>query len=181
MHPHVHGVLAPLESSRQALCAAVEAVPADKRRERPGPDQWSVAEILEHLSLVDELFTQRMSNAIQAARDQGLAAETADRAPLPSAIVTRMADRVNRRDAPETVVPSGTVGDEEALAALGRAHERLRSVVMAADGLALSQVTHDHPFFGALTIYQWVELTTAHEARHLQQIGEVAGALAATR
>ena len=32
------------------------------------------------------------------------------------------------------------------------------------------------PFFGTMTVYQWVELMAAHEGRHTKQIREIAAA-----
>lgn len=89
-----------------------------------------------------------------------------------------MADRVNRRNAPEAAVPKGSVPCETGLALVETNHARLRTLVGATDGLALSEVTSDHPFFGPLTVYQWIELIAAHEARHTEQIREIAGTLA---
>jgi hypothetical protein len=56
----------------------------------------------------------------------------------------------------------------------------LHAALSGADGLALSQVTLDHPFFGTLTIYQWIELMAAHEGRHTDQIREIGLVLGAT-
>ena len=49
--------------------------------------------------------------------------------------------------------------------------------MLSADGRALSGVIHEHPFFGPLNVYQWVELIAAHEMRHVAQVREAAMAL----
>ncbi len=49
MHPHLAEVFALLDQSRAALRAAVATVEPGVRARRPGPDGWSVNEILEHL------------------------------------------------------------------------------------------------------------------------------------
>ena len=54
----------------------------------------------------------------------------------------------------------------------------MRALAEAADGLALSQVMLTHPFFGTMTVYQFVELIAAHEGRHTEQINEIARSLA---
>ena len=64
-------------------------------------------------------------------------------------------------------------------AAAGKARETFRAAVLSADGLALSGVIHDHPFFGPLNVYQWVELIAAHEMRHVAQVREAAAQLTA--
>src|SRR5262245_5878182 len=171
MHPHLEQVFARLDRSRAALRAAVETVPADARATRPAPERWSAAEVVEHLSMVERIFGERIANALQP-RVQELARETAERTNLPDAIEARMADRVNKRNAPDTARPTGTLAWNDALAIVEQGHTRLRSIVCGADGLALSQVTLDHPFFGTLTVYQWIELMAAHESRHTEQIRE---------
>ena len=62
---------------------------------------------------------------------------------------------------------------------LERAHDELRAAVEAAKDLALGEIRTEHRIFGALSVYQWIELTAAHETRHADQIREIAGALAA--
>ena len=176
MHPHLEHVFSRLDRARAALRAAVDTVPESARTVKPAPDRWSAAEVVEHLSIVERIFGERIEKAIQA-RAAGLDRETADRVTLPDLIETRMADRVNKRNAVEAVLPTGLSCDA-AWAAFERGHERVRAAVVAADGLALGDVTVDHPFFGTLTIYQWIELMAAHEARHTEQIREIAASLA---
>jgi len=180
MHPHLLDVFSRLDRSRAALRAAVEAIAVPLRQQRPGPDQWSVAEVLEHLSIVERIFTGRIGDAIAAARAGGLAAETSDRSPLSDAIETRMADRVNKRTAVEAARPTGTLDAAAAWEAVESGHRRLRALAEDADGLALGQVTIEHPFFGPMSAYQFVELVAAHEARHTEQIKEIGRALAGT-
>jgi DinB family protein len=177
MHSHLAEVFSRLDRSRAALRAAIDTVPHAVRETRPAPDRWSTAEVVEHLSRVEAIFGGRIEQAIQG-RAGALARESAQRVALPAPIEARMADRVNRRTAPEPAHPTGTLSCEAAWAAFEAGHTRFRAVVGAADGLALSEVTVDHPFFGTLTIYQWIELMAAHEGRHTEQIREIAAALA---
>jgi hypothetical protein len=176
VHTHLTEVLSRLDRARAALRAALDAIPASQQRQRPAPDRWSAADVLEHLTLVEKLFSGRITKAIDGAR-AGLSSEASARVPLPDAIEQRMQDRVNKRTAPDVVQPTGTVDVATGWAALENGHDALRAMVVAADGLALSQVTLDHPFFGTMTVYQWIELMAAHEGRHTEQIKEIAQAL----
>jgi DinB superfamily len=177
MHTHLTEVLSRLDTARAALRAAVDAIPRDLQRQRPEPDRWSAAEVVEHLSLVERIFSGRIVNAIDKARSAGLATESDARTPLPDPVEQRMKDRVNKRQAPETAQPTGTLDVAAGWDALESNHSMLRDALTGADGLALSQVTLDHPFFGKMTVYQWVELMAAHEGRHTEQIKEIAVAL----
>jgi hypothetical protein len=174
VHPHLNTVLTALDDARLALRRATDAIPPDRRSIRPAPERWSAAEVLEHLSLAEAGFTTWISTGVEAARERGLGAEDADRAPLADDIRNRLENRVNRRVAPERAQPKGVLDEGQAWNAILSIEERLRGVLVAADGLALNSVMVDHPTLGPFNIYQWVELMAAHRQRHVAQIDEIA-------
>jgi DinB superfamily len=136
-----------------------------------------VNEILEHLALVERRFEARVAEAIAKARAAGLDREGDVRIPLDEDLRRTVRDRSGRRKAPEAVIPSGAWDHTAAWAALDAARQSFRETVGSADGLALNTVTSEHHRWGALTVYQWVEVLANHEARHAEQIVEVAAAL----
>lgn len=179
MHQHLIDVMATLDASRQALRESVAAIPPAARTVRPGPDRWSPVDIIEHLSLVEARFSAVVGAKIADALDAGLAPESQARESLPERIRTLLADRTGKRTAPEAAMPSGAMNENAAWAAADRARAGFRAAVMSADGRALSGVIHEHPFFGPLNVYQWVELIAAHEMRHVAQVREAAAQLLA--
>jgi hypothetical protein len=179
MHSHVNAVLQRLDEAHAALERAVDTIPPLARTHRPAPERRSVAEVLEHVSLVEAAFTQRITAAISAAVATGLAPERAERAPLPTSIAAMLSNRSARRDAPNAVRPTGRLNSEVAWTAVERTRDELRAAIMQADGLALSTVMLAHPFFGSLTAYQMMELVAAHRERHAMQIREIATQLVA--
>ena len=179
MHQHLIDVLATLDASRQALRESMAAIPPAVRTSRPGPDRWSPVDIVEHLSLVESRFSAVVGGKIADALNEGLTPEQQPRAPLPEKIRTMLADRTGKRTAPEAAVPSGAMNEQAAWAAADKARAGFRAAVLSADGLALSGVMHEHPFFGPLNVYQWVELIAAHELRHVAQVRETAAQLLA--
>src|SRR5262245_53308617 len=96
MHAHLAGVFAELDKVRSDLRAAVDEVPQVRRSERPGEGRWSVAEILEHLSLVELRFAAIIARRIAEARDAGLGPEEGDRAPFPAELRQTLSDRADR-------------------------------------------------------------------------------------
>jgi hypothetical protein len=82
-----------------------------------------------------------------------------------------MYDRSTRVRAPETAIPTG-LDAAAAWTALETAGSMMRAMLVAHDGLALSSVTHAHPRFGPLSVYQWIAFLGAHEVRHAEQIRE---------
>jgi len=164
--------LARLDRSRAALREAVDRVPPDRRDVPPAPDRWSVAGVLEHLALVDERFTALLGGKIAEARAAGGPAEQDDPPLLPPAVEVMLADRTERRQAPETLHPRGLSCDE-AWARAETARAAFKALIAGADGLAVSRIVHEHPRFGALSLYQWAGFVAAHESRHTAQITEL--------
>ena len=181
MHPHITDVFSKLDEARDELSAAVETVPESLRSERPADNRWSVAEVLEHVALVEQRFAGVIVDAIAKARAAGLGPEAGARAPFPEHVSGPLLDRRDRRDAPEAVQPTGTLDPVAAWAAFERSRDRLRAVVSDADGLALSQVVADHHRWGPLDVYHWIELAAGHQRRHADQVREIAAQLRRAR
>ncbi len=178
MHPRLAAVIDYADRARTELIATVDAVPAPLREARPSEDAWSVAEILEHLFLVERGVAKLV--ALKAGEMQTLAAPPHEAPEMVPVELTRfMVDRTTRVSAPERVVPRGEMSAEEARAALLQTRGMLLDQLHTADGLALSGISHPHPLFGPLDLYEWIYMTGWHELRHAEQIREVADQLAA--
>jgi hypothetical protein len=61
--------------------------------------------------------------------------------------------------------------------ALDATRADLREALREADGLALGTLTFPHIYFGPLDLYTWIAFVGAHEARHTDQIREIAASL----
>ena len=166
-----------LEQARKALGAAIDRVPEHRRGERPAQDRWSVGEILEHLALVERRFAAIIALRISEALAAGLGPEQNRRDPLPPNLQQMLRDRANRRNAPDAVQPTGQLDHAEAWKELERIRQELKATVAGADGLALSTVTHNHPVFGTLNVYQLLDFIAGHEMRHSRQIAGISDAL----
>ena len=75
---------------------------------------------------------------------------------LPTLDVNKVLDRTLPRVARDAVQPRAGVDMPTAWASVERSREKLRELVVAADGLALSEVHVPHPAFGTLNLYQWL-------------------------
>lgn len=177
MQPRTQEVLAHLDGYRAALEQAVAAVPEPMRERRPAPDRWSVAEILEHIGLVEGRIGRLLSEQLAAARAAGLGAERETHPVLPTVPVDRLLDRSQPIVAREGTLPEARLGAGAAWATLAECRRAVREMLLAADGLALSDVVIPHPRLGPLNVYQWMVFLGAHEGRHTAQIREAAAAL----
>lgn len=173
MHPRMTELFTYLDAQREVLRDAVDAVPSAARELTPSPGVWSVANVIEHLAIVERRVAGFMSALIAAAKSEGLAAETAIEPLLPTSDVERVADRSVRFAAPDPLQPTG-LDAAAAWAALEEAGRSLRDAALAGDGLALGTLMRPHPVFGPISLYQWIAFAGAHEARHAAQIREIA-------
>ena len=174
MHPRIREVLTYLDAQRAVLERAVAAMPPELRKRRPSPERWSVAEILEHIALVESQVSWLLATRLDAA---GLGAERETSLVLPTLDLSRVLDRSRPVPASDSTQPRTGLDASSAELALTQARETLRATILAADGLALTQLSAPNPVLGPLNMYQWVLFTGAHEARHAEQVREIAAAL----
>jgi hypothetical protein len=174
MHSRIEEVLTYLDQTRTELGGAVSDVAANRRDERPGENQWSVAEILDHLNIIETRISQLLAGMIDGAKTAGLGPETETDPVLDSIDRRRILDRSHRVTAPEMVRPCSDADAASAWLALQQSRETLRAALMAGDGLALGELKQNHPVLGMINLYQWSLFVGAHEARHTQQVKEIA-------
>ena len=174
MHPRIQEVLAVLDDTRDSLRNAVAGIPDAKRTIRPSDDRWSVAEVIEHLGMVETRIAQMIGEKIDAARQGGLAAETETTSVAPMLDINGVINRSKPITASEASQPRAGLSAEDGMKVLADRRATLRQAVIAADGLALGTIEIPHARLGALNVYQWLIFLAGHEARHTDQIREVA-------
>ena len=178
MHPRTRELLDQLDTERAALRDAVQQVPAPLRDQRPSSDRWSVAEVLEHLTLIENRVALVLIKGFDDLRARNLAPEQEKSSVLSMINRTLILDRTRPITAGEAVRPHGELDAAKAWSALEEARRLLREAVQASDGLPLGEITQKHPVLGPLNLYQWVLFVAAHEGRHAAQIREIMEAFA---
>jgi hypothetical protein len=178
MHPRTEELLRHLDANRAVLRAAVDDVPPSLRETRPAPDVWSVAEVLEHLTRVEEQLTRLLGSKLSEARAAGALGPEADTASVVDPMTHKVVlDRRHRITAGDRVLPHGELDAATALAALESARDRLRELLIAHDGVTIAAVSHPHPVLGPVDAYGWFAFVGSHEARHAAQIREAGATL----
>ena len=166
----LQGLIAQLQADRAALLAAVEHVPPALRQQRPSPERWSVAEIIEHLSIIEPRVVGLMSKLVA---DAPMLSGAEPTGPL-DFDRSSVQDRTRVIMAPPPLHPSGGVDATTALADLERARADLYVLLNGAHDRDLGAVSKAHPFFGPLNGFQWLGVHAGHESRHTAQIEEAA-------
>jgi hypothetical protein len=170
MHARLAETMGYIEEKRRELLHSFEGVPGDRLCRRAAADGWSVAEILEHLRMVESGIARLITKRVSQAREAGLGEEKSSASVMASfdPYSTMLEKAVLQ--APATVVPRANVDISEALDGLESSREALRAAVVSANGLSLGEIKHTHAILGELDLYQWLIFVGQHEGRHKKQI-----------
>jgi uncharacterized damage-inducible protein DinB len=177
MHPRTMELVRHLDTNRAELWLAVEDIAPEDRERRPSPERWSVAEVLEHLAIVEARVTSRIGDAFDAARAGGIEPDAETGSVVDPSFLERAHDRRSRFKTGELSEPRGGLTSDQAWAKLEETRQAFLDLLERADGLAVSGITAPHPAFGTLNFHQWAVFLGAHDARHALQIREMADQL----
>jgi DinB superfamily len=181
LHPRIEELIEFLGVHRRGVYEAVAAVPASLRDRKPAPDRWSVAEVVEHLTIVEQRVAALLTMRVTAARASGVGPDpetssVVESYPNPHAVI----DRTRRASAPSLVQPTGTVDTTTGTRALVQAHAAMVSALQNASGVSLTEMMQTHPVFGPLNLYHFIVALGLHDQRHAAQIREIGESFAAT-
>ncbi|MCH5585587.1 DinB family protein [Shimazuella sp. AN120528] len=125
-------------------------------------DRWSIAQILEHLYLIEDSITQKMIQHLKMKTEKPIVKPvqlTLDRSrklvyPIPISDEFRTLNSLRKK--------------------LNNSRHAFELLIKGLTADQLAQKSMNHPVFGeAMSFYQWVEFVGLHEERHLEQINEV--------
>jgi len=154
-----------LEASRDqllAFCAGLS--PADWAKS-DGDSRWSIAQILEHLVIVERRSVALLENLAQGTPDPDWEAKTAAK----DSILARAAVVEQRISAPAAIHP-GPAPDPVYLQRDFRAAREETLALAARPGVPLKHFVRTHPAFGDVTALQSLRLLGYHTQRHLSQM-----------
>ncbi|HKP45470.1 MAG TPA: DinB family protein [Pyrinomonadaceae bacterium] len=159
-------VLARLDKVHAQINATVAELDNDWFQRQPPDGGWSVAEIIQHLNLVEDRVTKDLKKSFAApgARVGML------RRFIPTSIV---ASRIVRVQAPKGVNPTNAPEKQAVIENFNDARARLKSLCAEKDTRDFRQVTFTHPFLGKIDGVAAVSFLGYHEKRHYKQIHEV--------
>ena len=181
LHPRIRELIDYLDVHRRVLHDAIASVPAKLREVKPGEGKWSVAEVMEHVSMIEKRIAGLLTMRVAEARASGVGAD-----PETSSVVASYADpaavvdRTTKIVAPTFVVPTGALDSAAGSQALERSRAALVSALHNANGVSLENLMQTHPALGPLNLYHWIVATALHDDRHAAQIREIGDSLAAS-
>jgi len=167
-------ILASNERAQAQFMTAVSNLSEAQANFRPDENQWTIAEIVEHVSIVNDGFLRLTHKLLKEA-------ESAARPPRDDLNLghTSLDENGQQREpfqAPERVRPKGGVNVEDSLAKMRMAMAGFADIQPRLEGVDLSEQVFPHPALGPFNAYQWMVLLGEHEDRHRAQIERVKAA-----
>jgi DinB superfamily len=170
MHARLAEAMDYVEEKRKELLQSFDGVPGDRLCRRATPEGWSVAEILEHLRMVESGVARLITKRVGQAREAGLGEERSTDSVLPTFEQYRARLDGALLEAPATLHPRANIDISEAVEGLESSREALRAAAVSANGLSIGEIKHTHPVLGEIDLYQWLIFVGQHEGRHRKQI-----------
>ena len=160
-----------IDETRGRLGQRLAGLTAEQENFRPASGGWSIAEIVEHLAILEGRLLGLLTVMVSKAEKAGLqrSAEDSNFNPVTlDQIIERSLKE--KYTAPETAQPQGNVSIQDSLERLRESRASLRALQPRFEALDLTSTRYPHPAFGPLDSYQWLVMIGVHEDRHLRQI-----------
>jgi len=170
MHARLAETMNYVEQKRGELLQSFQGVASDRLCRRATPDGWSVAEILDHLRMVESGIARIITKRVAQAKEAGIGEETSTESVMSSLDRDSALLETVTLKSPETVTPRPNIGINEALDGLRSSRDALRAAAVFASGVPLGEIKHTHVILGELDLYQWLIFLGQHEGRHRKQI-----------
>ncbi|MGH9873375.1 MAG: DinB family protein [Pyrinomonadaceae bacterium] len=159
-----------LDAIHQKLISTISPLDSNLYAQRPAEGEWSVAEIVHHLCLVEGRVTKELEAAI--AREPQRVGFL--RRFIPTSIVSL---RLIRVKAPKAMNPLDAPARDHALENFERARSSLKTLCAAHSEERFRNLVFKHPFLGEIDGVATISFIGYHEQRHYKQIREVLGNL----
>ena len=160
-----------LQSARGQLLKEVEGFSQAQADWRPSETDWSVGEIIHHLTLA-EVGTGKVTSKVLKEAGQTVKPFPADLKGF-APIATPSGGRA---EAPQTVWPERGKPFDALVADMKAARERSRQTIERLGAVDPRPLTFSHPRLGTLDLAQWWMLQASHDGIHLEQLRAVKAA-----
>ncbi|MDQ3320840.1 MAG: DinB family protein [Acidobacteriota bacterium] len=154
---------------RRELIETISNLPDERANFLPDGEKWTVAQFVEHLSMVEDGMTKISGKLLAEAQSSGNKAD--GKAVFSESFMKKAAEMQDMKfESPDRVRPTGTKTVAESLEKMRETREQLEKLRPLFETVECSDARFPHPFMGDLTAHEWLALVGGHEARHLAQI-----------
>ena len=170
MHKRLAEIVEFLDRTRVDLKHSFESATRDQLARKPGLGRWSVAEVLDHLGIVEAGIAGLAARLIARGKSEAVPMESSEASLLGTFDAFSFPNTRDPFEAPYFVAPRSDPDPDEVRENLRRSREDLNSALESANGMNLSKLSYKHAILGPLDLYQWAMFVGQHEARHTAQI-----------
>ncbi len=157
-----------LGTTKKNVQEATKGLSAAQWNFKPGPDRWSVAQVVEHIAAAEDMLRGMTTEQVMKAPG----APDRDVKQIDDMVLSKVPDRSHKADAPEALKPVNRFGSpEEALKHFLESRATTEEFLKKTTDLRAHAI--DSPMGVKLDAYEWVLFIAAHSERHTKQINEV--------
>ncbi|WP_165875836.1 DinB family protein [Hazenella coriacea] len=159
-----------LDQVRQDIWEIILPLSDEMINQSVGHDQWTIAQVLDHLYLVEQAIVGQLSNEDYEEVDASFVPKPLD----------FILDRSIKVPAGDTFVSKFEFQSLNSLKSkLDQSRQQLLEIAHRLGPEQIQKKAQRHQAFGLLTLSQWIEFIALHEQRHLEQIKEISQKLQA--
>lgn len=167
-------IFAFLEHSRAKLKALTTDLNDVQINRRIAPDKWNIAEILEHLTLIEASILKLIKKLLTESEAQNPA--SAPNFPPVSFVEKAESVRGKKLAAPLFAVPSQNLTAAQSLEKLSQIRKEIISLRPRLEKIDLASVKFSHLYFGEMDLAHWTAFPAIHELHHISQINALLSA-----
>jgi DinB superfamily len=158
------------EESRQKLLDEIKGLTPEQLTFRAAPDKWSIAEVVEHISISETTLAGIVEKSLKEPTDSSKRKEIKVSDQQIRLFVT---NRTGKAQAPEAIKPTGRFSDIKVATAYFNNARNKNIDFLKTTQEDLRNRVWKHPILGIIDLYQSYLLISAHCERHTAQIVEV--------
>jgi hypothetical protein len=158
-----------LQNTKDDLLKKVKGLTPEQLNFKADANSWSIAECVEHITLAESQIFDFAQSGLKEPADPSKRSEVKTK---DDELVARVADRSQKREAQETMKPTGKFGSYDATLSDFKTQRDNHIKYIKTTSDDLRNHYNDFPF-GKLDTYQTILLMAAHSRRHTAQIQEV--------
>ncbi len=154
---------------REGFLACLANVTDAEATALPDGEKWTVRQLVEHVSIVEQNITHLCARLVGAAKADGNLSN--GNIGVSDETVAKWAASADAKlEAPERVQPTGNVSIADTLGQLTTNINTLAALRVDLETYDMATLKFPHPYFGDLTATEWLVLIGGHERRHTLQI-----------
>ena len=156
------------EKLHQKLQLAVGSLTGEQAAALPEGEKWSVSQIVEHISLVEDGIYRICSKLLRKAEAAGQM--NSGQVDLTNFMKKAEVSMDAKLEAPEYVHPVNGRTIAESLELLDANMRRMSELKLQFEKYDGNAFKFPHPYFGDLSAVEWLTLSGGHKIRHVRQI-----------